>query len=311
MGGRLVDGTWITKEHWESDSSGEFKRQESAFRSRSVTPEAGRYHLYVSYACPWAHRTLIARTLLGLEDAISTSTVHPLMLDEGWEFHPSDPNFPSEDPIHGFPFLRDLYVHADSAFTGRVTVPILWDKTDDVLVNNESSDIIRILATELSTLGTAQVDLYPEEKRTQIDAAMTAFYNPINNGVYRCGFARSAAAYKRAHDELFEALETWDSRLADGPFLFGEDPTLADIALFTTLIRFDPVYYVHFKTSKKHVYEYASLWRLVQELYALPGVAETVSFDHICTHYFASHLQLNPTGFVPEGPDMEQLLSRR
>ena len=310
MGGRLVAGKWVTKETWESDSSGEFRRQQSAFRTASIPAEGQRYHLYVSHACPWAHRTLITRTLLGLDEFISSSTVHPLMRDEGWEFHPQDKDYPSSDPLHGCSYLREIYLMADPQFTGRVTVPILWDKKANVLVNNESSDIIRMLSRDFAALGQPQFDLYPESQRRAIDAAMAEFYHPINNGVYRCGFARSATAYATAHKELFEALDHWDTRLKQGPFIFGEHPTIADIALFTTLIRFDPVYYVHFKTSKKHVYEYPNLWRLVRELYALPGVAATVRFDHIRTHYFASHLQLNPLGFVPDGPDMLRLLQK-
>ena len=308
MGGRLVNGDWVTKEDWESDSSGSFKRQESAFRNRVVAPEAGQFHLYVSHACPWAHRTLIVRALLGLEAAISWSTVHPLMLDDGWVFDPDDSRFPSHDPIHSERFLRDLYVRADPRFTGRVTVPMLWDRHADVLVNNESTDIIRMMATEFAPLGHGRLDLYPEGLRPQIDAAMDRFYTPINNGVYRCGFARTEAAYREAHDELFAALDEWDAVLADRPFLCGDSLTIADVALYPTLIRFDPVYYVHFKTAKKHLYEYPHLWAFVRRIHALPGVAETVHFDHIRTHYFASHRQLNPRGFVPDGPDMDALL---
>ena len=310
MGGRLVNGCWVTKSDWEAEASGEFKRQESAFRHGVESPEVGRFHLYVSYACPWAHRTLIVRTLLGLEDAISYSTVHPLMLDDGWFFNASDSDYPSSDPIHDVQFLHELYTKANADFTGRVTVPMLWDKANDTLVNNESADIIRIMATVFAPLGRRDFDLYPSELRTTVDAAMARFYNPINNGVYRCGFAQTATAYAMAHNELFDELDYWEGVLADRDFVCGTALTIADIALFTTLIRFDPVYYVHFKTSKKHVYEYPNLWRLVQRIYALPGVAETVRFDHIRTHYFASHRHLNPTGFVTDGPDMDTLLNR-
>ena len=310
MGGRLVEGQWVTKEVWESDSSGSFKRQASVFRNSLPAVEAGRFHIYVSLACPWAHRTLIARKLLGLDEAISVSTVHPLMRDEGWEFDAEDPRFPAADPLYGERFLRDIYLRADSQYTGRVTVPVLWDKKTEQLVNNESADIIRMLATEFAPLGAGDRDLYPRHLRGAVDAAMDRFYSPINNGVYRCGFARSEDAYQTAHDELFAALDEWDRVLASSTYLCGEFITLADIALFTTLVRFDPVYYVHFKTSKKHVYEYEHLWRFVQRVYALPGVAETTCFDHIRTHYFASHRQINPLGFVPEGPDMIALLSQ-
>ena len=308
MGGRMVDGQWVTKDQWEASKTGEFKRQESAFRSTTVHPEPGRYHLYVSYACPWAHRTLISRALLGLEAVMSYSTVHPVMLDDGWVFEPGDARFPTEDPLHGEPFLRNLYLRADARFTGRITVPMLWDTQTDTLVNNESAEIIRMMATDFAPLGTTGRDLYPDALRGQIDDAMARFYQPINNGVYRCGFAQTETAYRSAHDELFAALDEWDAALADRAFICGDAPTIADIALYTTLVRFDPVYYVHFKTSKKHVYEYPNLWAFVRRVHALPGVAETLRLDHITTHYFASHRQLNPRGFVPDGPDMDALL---
>ena len=308
MGGRLINGVWTTKETWESSDDGAFKRQVSAFRDTEVKPEAGRYHLYVSHACPWAHRTLVTRALLGLDQVISFSTVHPLMLDDGWTFEANDPEFPSADHVNGERYLRQLYLRADPRFTGRVTVPVLWDRVDASLVNNESSDIIRMMATGFRSLQTREVDLYPAHLRSEIDLTMERFYEPINNGVYRCGFAQTEAAYQLAHRELFEALELWNQHLSDRDYLCGSSVSIADIALFTTLIRFDPVYYVHFKTSQRHVYEYPNLWRFVRRMYALPGVSETVHFDHIRTHYFASHRQLNPRGFVPAGPDMNALL---
>ena len=309
MGGKLVDGNWVTKETWESDDSGSFKRQESVFRNQVERAETGRYHLYISHACPWAHRTLMTRTLLGLESVFTYSNVHPLMLDDGWQFEPEDTRFPSVDPIYARRYLRDVYLHADPNYTGRVTVPILWDRQSDTIVNNESAEIIRMMAVDFAPLGTTGLELYPAALRPAIDDAMQRFYSPINNGVYRCGFARSEAAYTAAHNELFAALDEWNDVLADRPFLCGDALTLADIALFPTLIRFDPVYYVHFKTSKKHVYEYPHLWSFVRRMYALPGVAQTVHFDQIKTHYFASHRQLNPRGFVPDGPDMDALLT--
>jgi putative glutathione S-transferase len=306
MGGRLVEGQWTTKSNWEQSEDGAFQRQESVFRdtvggdAHPVAP--GRYHLYVSHACPWAHRTLITRALLGLDDAISVSVVHPHMTGEGWHFGGADDAYPTPDHLYGKPFLRELYTKADPQFTGRVTVPILWDRERETIVNNESREIIVQLNDAFRPLATRERDLYPSALRPTIDAAIDAIYPVINNGVYRCGFAAKESAYQTAFDELFSALDHWDQVLATQRFTCGDSLTLADICLFTTLFRFDSVYYVHFKCNGRHIYEYAHLWRFVRDVYQTEGVAETCHLDHIKLHYYRSHLQLNPRGFVPVGP---------
>jgi putative glutathione S-transferase len=309
MGGRLIEGKWFTEKSWEKADDGSFKRQVSVFRERTGTEgsflaEAGRYHLYVSYACPWAHRTLIVRALLGLEEVVSVSAVHPLMTDEGWHFDPEDTDHPCVDDLYGESFLRDLYRRADSQYTGRVTVPILWDKQTETIVNNESREIIQMLATDFADLGSRQMELYPEARRESIDAAMDRIYQSINNGVYRCGFAGNQAAYDQALSQLFEALEHWDGVLSRQRFMTGERLTLADVALFTTLLRFDPVYYVHFKTNLRHIVDFPSLWRFVREVYQWPQIAGTCRMDEIKQHYYRSHPQLNPRGIVPGGPKL-------
>lgn len=308
MSGRFVEGQWVKKAHWEADQGGAFKRQESCFREWVSAPEPGRYHLYISHACPWAHRTLIVRRLMGLEDAVSCSSVHPLMGEDGWHFDGTDPRFPTPDPIYGSNHLRELYLRSDPQVNGRVTVPILWDRVEERIINNESSEIIRMFSTTFKPFGAPAFDLYPDPMRGDIDQAMEAIYQPINNGVYRCGFAQTFEAYTEALSELFDALEHWDAVLQRQPYLCGSTATLADVALFTTLIRFDAVYYVHFKTSKRHIYEFTGLWAFLKRFYQLDGVAATLRMDHVKTHYFASHRQLNPRGFVPPGPDIEAML---
>ena len=310
MGGRLIDGEWTTKKTWEQGQKGQFKRQESQFRSRidpegAYPPEADRYHLYVSYACPWAHRTLMVRALMGLENVISVSVVHPLMTDEGWHFAPDDPTFPTPDQLYGEPFLRNLYLKADPQCTGRVTVPVLWDQKTQAIVSNESKEIIRDMAIHFAPLGTIDADLYPEELREVVDEAMDHFYQPINNGVYRCGFAGTQEAYEESLEEMFAALDHWDEVLSQQNYVAGEKLTIADLALYATLVRFDPVYYVHFKTCRKHIYEYPGLWRFVCALYHHPRLRSTLHMDHIKDHYFRSHPQLNPRGFVPPGPALD------
>ena len=308
MGGFLREGKWVTKDSWEKNSKdGSFQRQTSAFRDRiedregaRFQPEAGRYHLYVSYACPWAHRTLIARALMGLEDVISVSVVHHFMGDDGWTFDDADGVVP--DPIFNAEFLRDIYVKADPNFSGRVTVPVLWDRKEGTIVNNESREIIRMFSDAFQSLATKEVDLAPQNLREDIDAAMDAIYEPINNGVYRCGFAGTQEAYEAAYAELFEQLDRWEAILDQRRYLVGEQLTEADICMFTTLVRFDPVYLVHFKCSKKHIFQYENLSNYLREFYQLPGVAETVDMEHIRNHYFRSHPNLNPKRFVPPGP---------
>ncbi len=298
---------------------GEFIRSESGFRnwvtkdgSAGPTGEAGfaaepgRYHLYISHACPWAHRTMIFRKLKGLEDAISVSVVHPLMPEESWVFG----EYPgaTEDHINHAHYLYENYLKVDPDFDGLVTVPVLWDKKQQTIVNNESSEIIRMLNSAFDTFANAELDFYPEALRAEIDEINEPIYNNINNGVYRAGFARTQKAYDRAYDRLFNTMDELEDRLSKQRYLVGNQITEADWRLFTTLVRFDAVYYNHFKTNKKRLMDYPNLWGYTRELYQVPGVAETVNMDHIKYHYFASHRSINPTGIVPKGPEIDFML---
>jgi putative glutathione S-transferase len=305
----LVEGRWTT-EWYKPDEKGRFVRNPTVFRnwvradgSTPYKPEAVRYHLYVSLACPWAHRTLIMRKLKGLEDALSISVVNPLMGDDGWTFAPAEGVIP--DTVNGAEFLRDVYRKAKADYTGRVTVPILWDKQTGTIVSNESRDILRMLDHEFQPVATAKTDYCPPELQGQVDATIDALYDPINNGVYRTGFAVSQEAYDEAVVQLFGALDHWDEVLGKQRFLCGDRITEADWCLFTTLYRFDPVYYVHFKCNLRRIADYANLSRFVRELYRVPGVAETCNLDHIKRHYYQSHRHLNPTGIVPCGVGLE------
>jgi len=295
---------------------GEFVRSVSKFRNwvtrdGSAGPgdvggfiaEPGRYHLYVSYACPWAHRTLIIRVLKGLEDVISVSVVHPLMPAESWIFG----EYPgaTEDHVNKAGYLYENYLKADPAFDGLVTVPVLWDKKRQTIVNNESSEIIRMLNSEFDEFGNSDVDFYPQALREEIDAINKPVYDNVNNGVYRAGFATTQEVYNSAYDRLFNTLDELETRLSRQRYLAGEQITEADWRLFTTLVRFDAVYYNHFKTNKKRLIDYPNLWAYTRELYQVPGVAETVNMDHIKYHYFASHRSINPAGIVPKGPDID------
>ena len=311
MSGFLNDGEWITKDQWEQGKGGEFKRQKSTFRhwiddapDARFRPEAGRYHLYVSYACPWAHRTLIARALLGLEEAVSVSAVHHFMGDDGWEFRPEDDPDSDADPILGASKLHQVYTAAQADFTGRVTVPVLWDRETRTIVNNESREILRMFATVMRPLGHGEVDLSPTELRPAIDGAMDRFYSPVNNGVYRCGFAGTQEAYETAFAELFAELDHWEGVLGQHRYLVGDRLTEADIAMFTTLVRFDPVYYVHFKCNGRLIRQFPNLSGYLRDIYQHPGVAETVNMHHIKQHYYRSHPSVNPRRFVPVGPDL-------
>ncbi len=313
MSGMLVYGVWKTKGEWEHDASGDFKRQTSAFRGAIVDAadathpaEAGRYRLYVSHACPWAHRTLVVRALAGLEHAIPVTAVHPDMLDQGWELRDDDGEVVPE-PELGATKLHELYSAADGGFTGRVTVPVLWDRERKTIVNNESREIIEQLDHAMRKHAKRTIDLHPPELRRHIDETMDAIYEPINNGVYRCGFAGSQAAYERAFRELFEALDHWDGVLARQRYLCGARLSAADVAMFTTLVRFDAVYYVHFKCNGKLIQQYPHLSGYLREVYQLPGVRETVRMDHIKRHYYYSHPWLNPRRFVAAGPDLAWL----
>ena len=297
-------------------SKGEFLRSESEFRNwvtvdGSAGPsgeggfqaEANRYHLYVSYACPWAHRTLIFRALKGLESVISMSVVHPLMPVESWKFG----KYPGAtvDHINQSSFLHEVYTKANPGFNGVVTVPALWDKKRETIVNNESSEIIRMLNSAFNAFGKAESDFYPEALRIQIEEINQPIYDNFNNGVYRCGFASSQEAYNQAFDQLFNTLEDLESRLATNRYLIGSHLTEADWRLFPTLVRFDAVYYNHFKTNRKRLIDYPNLWAYTRELYQMPGIAETVNMDHIKYHYYASHRSINPLGIVPKGPDID------
>ena len=295
---------------------GEFVRTESSFRnwvtkdgSAGPTGEAGfaaepgRYHLYVSYACPWAHRALIFRALKGLEDVISVSVVHPLMPSESWVF--GDYPGATEDHINHAHYLYENYLKADAQFDGLVTVPMLWDKQRETIVNNESSEIIRMFNSAFDDYCDSELDFYPEPLRERIDEINEIVYHNVNNGVYRAGFATKQQAYERAFDTLFETLDQLETILSGQRYLTGKQITEADWRLFTTLVRFDAVYYNHFKTNKKRLVDYPNLWAYTRELYQVPGVAQTVNMDHIKYHYFGSHRNINPTGIVPKGPDID------
>ncbi|MEB0042092.1 MULTISPECIES: glutathione S-transferase family protein [unclassified Pseudomonas] len=310
--GLLVDGHW--HDQWyESSKDGAFQR-ENAQRRHWITAhgsagpsgeggfsaQAGRYHLYVSLACPWAHRTLIVRKLKGLESLIDVSVVSWLMLENGWTF---DKNLGSSgDKLDGFEFIHQRYTADDVNYTGRVTVPVLWDTQQQRIVSNESSEIIRMFNSAFDGLTGNRLDFYPESLRRDIDALNDRIYPAVNNGVYRAGFATSQGAYEQAFDELFAELDTLEALLGEKRYLAGEHLTEADVRLFTTIIRFDAVYFGHFKCNLRRIADYPNLSNWLRELYQWEGVAETVDFKHIKNHYYASHKTINPTGIVPKGP---------
>jgi putative glutathione S-transferase len=285
----------------ETGDDGSFQRQESTFRSfvsadgSTGFPLApGRYHLYVARACPWAHRTLIGRMLMGLEDAISVSFVHPFRDERGWEF----PGGGYEDPVNGFRYLSQAYDAADSAYAARVSVPVLWDSERSTIVNNESEDILRMLSTVFAPLAEHPVELVPAALREDIDVLNQHIYDTVNNAVYKAGFARKQAVYESEVRALFATLDELDARLARSRFLFGDAPLETDWRLFTTLVRFDAVYQIHFKCSLRKLTEYSCLWPYARDLYQWPGVADTVSFDEIRAHYYGTHPMINPSGLV-------------
>ena len=307
--GRLVDGKWTTAPQ-PVDDSGRFARTKTSFRDRITADgssgfpaEVGRYHLYVAWACPWAHRALICRALKGLEQAVSISVVDPFMGDDGWRFSDAPGCIP--DTVNGKKYLRDVYTLAKPDYTGSVTVPVLWDKQRQTIVNNESRQVLRMLDTEMDAIGDATVNLCPVDKRAEIDAVIDAIYEPVNNGVYRAGFARTQEAYDEAVGALFPALDAWNARLDKQRFLCGDRLTEADICLFTTLYRFDPVYYVHFKCNVRRIVDYPALWGFVRDVYQTPGVAGTCNLEHIKRHYYSSHGDVNPRRIVPRGPDID------
>ncbi|NIR30158.1 MAG: glutathione S-transferase family protein [Gammaproteobacteria bacterium] len=307
---QLVNGVWRPARFAPATQGGEFVRPESQFRrwitadGRSGFPaEAGRYHLYVSLACPWAHRTLIFRKLKGLDDAVSVSVVHPHMGDEGWVFGECEGCTP--DTVNGCRRLYEVYTLADPSYTGLVTTPTLWDKERRTIVNNESADIIRMLNGEFDAYAAHDADFYPPALREEIDEINAYVYDNVNDGVYRAGFADSQAAYEQAFDDVFRALTTLEARLAEQRYLVGGRLTEADLRLFPTLVRFDAVYYSHFKCNLRRLIDCENLWSYTREIYQMPGVAETVNLDHIKRHYYTSHPGLNPSGIVPKGPMLD------
>ena len=303
--GQLVDGRWHAG--WGAPTAtGAFEREPTVFRERVTAVTSGRYHLYVARACPWAHRTLISRSLRGLDHAIGVTVVDPHMASDGWAFKPDDP-----DPIGPSKFLREVYLRADSRYTGRVTVPVLWDRETGRIVNNESREIMRMLDQEFASLSISPMvnTLYPPEQRDEIDRVMDTIYEPINNGVYRAGFARTQESYAAACAELFRALEHWDDELSTRSFVCGSRMTAADIALFTTCLRFDLVYHGHFKCNIKRLRDHVNLWRFTRRMWSHPGIRPTCFLDEIKTHYYWSHDNINPSRIVPLGPaDYEKAL---
>ena len=318
--GMLVDGKWQDVWYDTKATKGRFERSASQFRNW-VTPdgaagssgkdgfkaEAGRYHLYVSLACPWAHRTLIYRKLKTLEDIVSVSVVDYLMAENGWEFRkrPDDWNGATGDDLFGFDYLYQVYLKADPAYSGRVTVPVLWDKQQNTIVSNESAEIIRMFNSAFDGLTGSTLDLYPAELRDEIDRMNTLVYDTVNNGVYKAGFATTQEAYEEAVSRLFETLDRLDERLGGSRYLFGDHTTEADWRLFTTLLRFDPVYVGHFKCNIRRIADYPNLSGYLRDLYQHPGVEETCNLVHIKNHYYQSHKTINPTGIVPVGPALD------
>ena len=314
--GLLIDGVWHDRWYDTDSTGGRFVRKASQFRnwvtsdgspgpsgSGGFKAEPGRYHLYVSYACPWAHRTLIFRSLKGLQETISISVVHWLMSDRGWTFEPGEGVI--ADSLFHSKVLHEIYTRADANYTGRVTVPILWDKQTQTIVNNESSEIIRMLNSAFDNVGAKPGDYYPESLRPEIDALNDRIYDTVNNGVYKCGFATTQDAYEEAIKPLFDSLDWLEERLSTQRYLTGDRLTEADWRLFTTLVRFDPVYVGHFKCNIRRIVDYPNLWAYVRDLYQTTGVADTVNFLHIKGHYYESHKTINPTGIVPVGPDID------
>ena len=315
--GLLIDGEWHDKWYDTKSTGGAFKRSTAKHRNwitadGSAGPsgdagfkaESGRYHLYVSLACPWAHRTLIFRKLKGLEDHISVSVVHPDMLGDGWSF---DDSYPAAtgDQLYGLPFARDIYLKADPKASGRATVPILWDTHRETIVSNESAEIIRMFNAAFNEITGNHDDYWPASLREAIEPVNQRIYDTLNNGVYKSGFATTQDAYDAAVNPLFDTLDWLEARLSGRRYLMGDQLTEADWRLFTTLIRFDPVYHGHFKCNRRRIVDYPSIWAYLRELYQWPGVAETVDFDHITRHYYYSHDTINPHRVVPVGPELD------
>lgn len=316
--GLLVDGEWHDTWYDTKKSDGKFVRDQAGFRNwitadgaagltgdAGFKAEAGRYHLYISHACPWAHRTMIFRALKGLEDMISISVVNWLMQENGWTFEEGDGVI--TDPIHNAKFMHQVYTVAKPDMSGRVTVPVLWDKKQNTIVSNESSEIIRMFNSAFDGIGAKEGDYYPENLREEIDVINERVYHTVNNGVYKSGFATTQQAYEEAVVPLFESLDWLDGILENNRYLTGNQITEADWRLFTTLVRFDPVYVGHFKCNLKRIADYKNILGYIRELYQIEGVADTVHMDHIKNHYYESHGTINPTGIVPMGPELDYL----
>ena len=314
--GLLQDGKWVDQWYDTKSTGGRFVRTSTQFRNwitkdGSAGPtgiggfkaESDRYHLYLSLACPWASRTLIMRALKGLEEHISISVVHPLMLENGWTFEEADGVI--ADTEMRSDYLYQVYLAAQPDYTGRVTVPVLWDKKTKTIVNNESAEIMRMFNTAFNDITGNTDDYYPEDLQAEIDEMNAFVYPNINNGVYKAGFATSQAVYEKEVKALFQALDKLEALLSSQNYLVGNTFTEADIRLFTTLVRFDAVYYGHFKTNSRRLIDYPNLWNYTKRIYNMPGISETVNFDHIKKHYYGSHKTINPTGIIPVGPDLD------
>lgn len=305
--GKLIEGKWFDIGYDTKSNGGRFVREDAGFRgwikntsSTQFPAESGRYHLYVSYACPWAHRTLIYLKLKGLDKHIGVTVVNPDMLSKGWTMC-------KPEPLFGYQHLHQIYTHAKHDYTGRVTVPVLWDKKTQTIVSNESSEIIRMFNSEFNQITGNQNDHYPVDLRSKIDSWNDFIYPNINNGVYRCGLATTQQAYEEAFDNLFESLDKVDERLSSHRYLLGNTVTEADWRLFVTLIRFDAVYVGHFKCNKKRIADYQNLHNYLKDLYQHPGISEVTNFFHIKRHYYFSHTMINPSQIIPAGPDLDLL----
>ncbi len=315
--GLLIAGQWHDKWYDTDKTGGKFVRQEAQFRNwitadGSAGPsgrggfkaEADRYHLYVSLACPWAHRTLVFRAIKKLQELVGVTVVDPLMLANGWEL---GQEARKNSPVPDLDYLYQLYLKADASYSGRVTVPVLWDRRQGTIVSNESAEIIRMFNSAFNRLTPVQTDFYPSELAAEIDQVNARIYDNINNGVYRTGFATTQEAYEEAFADLFDTLDWLENRLSKNRYLVGDAITEADWRLFTTLVRFDAVYYGHFKCNLKRIEDYHNISNYLRDLYQYPGVPETVDFDHIKTHYYGSHKTINPTGIIPVGPQLDYL----
>jgi hypothetical protein len=310
--GLLVDGVWHDEWYNTEDNDGKFIREDAQFRDwiskdGKFQPEAGRYHLYVCLACPWASRCLMMRKLKGLEEIISLSVVNPVMLEHGWTFE--DGPGVIADPIIDADYMHEIYTHVDPTYSGRVTVPVLYDKKTDTIVNNESSDIIRMMNTAFDEIGATPGDYYPADLRDEIDDINDYVYDHVNNGVYKAGFATEQQVYEKEAQNVDDALAKLNDRLEHQDYLVGDQLTEADIRLFTTLIRFEHVYFGHFKCNLHHLTEYPHLWEYTKRIYNYENLADTVDFNHIQTHYYKSHTMINPNQIISAGPDLDLSVS--